>query len=446
MLEYLHRIKDSHWLNCDDSHELYQRFLEYSQQLHQPVKIILSEPDPVKFLAGFLAAIAANCPVFLCNPHWNQSEWSQVFHLVHPDLIWGHVNYDYQGLTCSENSDLPLNNYIMIPTGGTSGQIKFAIHTVETLTNSVLGFKQYFHLDKINSFCVLPLYHVSGLMQFIRSFITKGNLIITDYKLLKLSQKDDINVQDYFISLVPTQLEKIITNPDLSHWLSQFKTVLLGGAKPRHELLEKARSHHIPLAPTYGMTETASQIVTLKTQDFFNSYSSSGQILPHGQIYIINEQGEKLPKNHTGIIAIKSKSLCLGYYPHLFDHQTFITDDIGYLDDHNYLYILGRNSQKIITGGENVFPIEIENVIINTNLIKDVCVIGVDDDYWGQIITAVYVPIHDHIDDQMIQTAIADQLSKFKQPKLWFKVQKLPRNSQGKINLAQVKKIVTDKI
>ena len=105
-------------------------------------------------------------------------------------------------------------------------------------------------------------------MQFMRSFTTGGKLVITSSKKLEASQLPNINPADFFISLVPTQLQKLLQNPELTQWLSKFSTVLLGGAPPWDELLEKARYHQIRLAPTYGMTETASQIATLKPDEF----------------------------------------------------------------------------------------------------------------------------------------------------------------------------------
>jgi O-succinylbenzoic acid--CoA ligase len=189
---------------------------------------------------------------------------------------------------------IPIPNTIMIPTGGSSGKIKFAIHTWDTLMASVRGFTQYFQLNKVNSFCVLPLYHVSGLMQFMRSFTTGGKLAILPFKELDSSQIYNIEPSEFFISLVPTQLQRLLEKPDLITWLSQFETVLLGGAPAWNELLEKARFYRIRLAPTYGMTETASQIATVKPDDFLNGKISSGQTLPHAQITICNQKGEVL--------------------------------------------------------------------------------------------------------------------------------------------------------
>jgi O-succinylbenzoic acid--CoA ligase len=430
------KLTKDDWLICDHSQELPQiateLYLKFTQ-LSNP-KIIIAERSPVRFLASFIAAVASKCPVFLCNPDWSLEEWKQVFNLVQPDIILG-IDDNFSKSSIAD-FQLPIPNGIMIPTGGSSGKIKFAIHTWQTLTASVLGFTEYFQINTVNSFCILPLYHVSGLMQFIRCFTTKGKLVITESKKLEISQLPNINPSEFFISLVPTQLERILQNPDLTQWLSRFATVLLGGAPPWDNLLIKARFHQIRLAPTYGMTETASQIATLKPDEFLQGKFNSGKILPHAKIIIDNKS-----KN----IKIQSQSLALGYYPHIWeDADNFAVDDIGFLDDQGYLHILGRNSDKIITGGENVYPIEVESAIRKTNLVLDVCVIGIDDKYWGQALTAIYIPNNENISSLEIETQLRKQLSKFKIPKYWISLPGLPRNTQGKINRQQLQQIAKD--
>lgn len=447
------------WLICKNSNKLLQNIEELSLELtklNNP-KIIIAEKEPVKFLAGFIAAYNIPSQIFLCNPNWGKKEWEEVVNLVQPDITWGLENYSKYQYNNSISQSWEMNklinkhkNLIMIPTGGSSGKIKFTIHTGNTLTASLQGMKEYFAVDTINSFCILPLYHVSGFMQFFRSFITGGKLVITSLKELENINIDNmkspiqlqIKAEEFFISLVPTQLQKILENDQLTQWLSQFNTVLLGGAPAWKELLIKARYYQIRLALTYGMTETASQIATLKPEEFLQGKNNNGQILPHAEI-TINE--------NTGNIKIKSKSLTLGYYPQIWENtDSLLVDDIGYLDDENYLYIIGRNSDKIITGGENVYPGEIEAAIRKTNLVIDVCVIGMDDQIWGQAITAIYIPKHKNIDEIEIKDQIKNQLqqeiSKFKIPKYWISVSELPRNTQGKINRQELQEIAQEYI
>ncbi|MCC5650643.1 2-succinylbenzoate--CoA ligase [Nostoc sp. XA013] len=450
-LDCLNNLAQDDWFIGYDSRQFNQIAQELYLELTQlsvsktPPKIILAEREPVRFLASFIAACAANCPVFLCNPDWGKQEWQQVFDLVQPDIILGMENGEWGMGNGNNNIQCPIPNSIMIPTGGSSGEIKFAIHTWETLIASVKGFTEYFQLKRVNSFCILPLYHVSGLMQFMRCFTTKGKVAIQPFKAIESSQILNIKQSEFFISLVPTQLQRLLQNPELTEWLSQFNTVLLGGAPAWNELLEKARFHRIRLAPTYGMTETASQIATLKPNDFLGGKISSGQILPHAKVTIRNQQGEILNSNQIGNITIQAQSLALGYYPITRENKTYFqVDDLGFLDTQGHLNIVGRNSDKIITGGENIYPAEIESAIQATQMVADICVIGIPDKHWGQALTAIYIPQKSDISALKIQTLLKDKLSKFKIPKYWIPQQNLPRNSQGKINRQQLQQIATE--
>jgi O-succinylbenzoic acid--CoA ligase len=449
-LDYLKKRAADDWLSGYDSRQFNQMAEKLYSELTQLLlygspKILIAEREPVRFLAGFIAACAAGCPVFLSNPNWVKPEWEQVFELVQPDLILGHGDWglELRNYHPSPQPTILDPRWIMIPTGGSSGRIRFAIHTWETLMASVQGFQQYFDLNQVNSFCMLPLYHVSGLMQFLRSFTTNGQLVVLPFKELQTNAKYKIELSDFFVSLVPTQLQCLLQNSASVSWLSQFKTVLLGGAPAWNEILEQARHYGIRLAPTYGMTETASQIATLKPENFLKDYNSCGQVLPHARVTICSPTGKILGVNKTGIITIQAKSLALGYYPELFIENRLQLDDLGFFDNKGNLNIVGRSSNKIITGGENVYPSEVEAAIKKTHLVDDVCVIGLPDKHWGQVVTAIYIPSNLSITTAALQAALENKLSKFKRPKHWIAVEKLPRNYQGKVNFEQLQKIAT---
>lgn len=429
----------------DNFYQIVKNYIEYLNLSQNSLKnkIIIAERDRYQFLAAFLACLITQKTIFLADPDWQENEWKQVIDLLEPDLVLGieKIYLKTNGSKSKEQLSQFLDNtntsFIMIPTGGSSGKIKFTIHTWETLTASVRGFQKYFNVKEINSFCLLPLHHVSGLMQFIRSFLSLGKFAVLPYASFKENPDLSFGCQDFFISLVPKQLQFFLEkNPE---GLAQFKTVLLGGAPAWPELLQQARELKIKLATTYGMTETASQIVTLKPDDFLAGNNSVGRVLPHAQVMICNEQGQKLEVNQTGIITIKSESLFLGYYPNFQQPETFQTDDLGYFDSKGFLHVVGRNSQKIITGGENIFPSEVEAVILATNLITDVVVIGLPDQDWGEIVTAIYVPKIDEFDLSFLQTILRSQLSAYKCPKRWIQVEQIPRSPSGKINYQYLK-------
>ena len=475
LLNYLKLISDRNWLSIYSinlSGEEKKQPGTYSQILYLSIKaklaqisvdsskksrkiaVLIVENSPLEFISAFLACVIAEVNLFLCDPGWQEQEWQQVLQLVRPDFVLG--NSQVKSLVDSwqvKENELPTATkieaiakpLIMIPTGGTSGKIKFAVHTWETLSASVTGFKQFFDQRSINSFCTLPLYHVSGLMQLMRSLLTQGDLVICPYKLVS-NRSVEISPSDFFISLVPTQLKHLLTTvPD---WLKEFKTVLIGGAPASQSLLDTAREHQIAIALTYGMTETASGVVALKPQDFLAHNHSNGEVLPHAKILIdrltkIIDESEitqsNLDSRQTGLISINAASLCLGYYPHLLASQTLITDDLGYFEE-GYLYLQGRNSHKIITGGENVFPTEVESVIHATKLVQDICIVGIRDPQWGQAVTAIYVP-QPKTDLDLIKQQVRSQLAKHKQPKHWIEIDRIPRNNRGKVNYQKLKAI-----
>jgi o-succinylbenzoate---CoA ligase len=401
-----------------------QKLTEFTQI--SPNFISIATTNAHEFIANLMAGLRLGIPIFICNPHWGKLEWDRVATLTAQVDIQQH------------------RNTLMIPTGGSSGSIEFAIHTWETLSASVWGFQEFYEIDQISAVCTLPLYHVSGLMQLWRSLLTEGKLLITNFQQLCQDPNlatNKVNLNHYFISLVPTQLSKLL---DLdSDWLSQFQTILLGGAPPHMELLARARVAKLPLALTYGMTETGSQITSLKPSEFLAGNNSCGRILPHAQIQF------RSSTDRVTSIAIKAKSLMLGYFPKIESLTYFESDDLGSYDLDGYLTILGRNSGKIITGGENVFPLEVVNAIMATKLVTDVWIIGLPDQYWGQVVVAIYVKNHLPSSAEILSKSISGTISNYKIPKHWIPVVEIPRNALGKVLIQaaiEIAKIEVDKI
>ncbi|MEO1300462.1 MAG: AMP-binding protein, partial [Cyanobacteria bacterium J06636_16] len=339
---------------------------------------------------------------------------------------------------------------ILIPTGGSSGNLRFAVHTWETLSGSVQGFQQHFQSPVVNAYCVLPLFHVSGLMQAMRCLLSGGQLILQPFQTLLQEGAIASPSDNLFLSLVPTQLQRLLNSGrDFIPWLRQFTAILLGGAPAWPSLLNTARDLQLPLSPTYGMTETASQVATLLPAEFLAGNTGSGRALPHASITIRDNTGQSLAPNQTGHIAIEAKSLAQGY------NQTpltspFQTGDLGHLDESGYLYVQGRQKALIITGGEKVLPEEVEAAILTTGMVQDVIVIGIPDEDWGEVVVAVVVPAATRPVASLTQNArteylghwnpdrliqyLKSQLSPYKLPKHWLVRTSLPRNPQDKLN------------
>jgi O-succinylbenzoic acid--CoA ligase len=416
--------------------------------------ILIYEPEPMAFLASFLAAVTLEKHIFIANPQWQQSEWEQIRHRINPDLVVGiEPPIAFKGAKSWALDQIePMEPLIMIPTGGSGGQIKFAMHPWVNLVNSAEGFRSEFNLATIHSYCVLPLCHVSGLMQVVRTLISGGQLIVQPYQQLKaqvqtydrsrektllkafpanflLSPASTQLLPDrpWFLSLVPTQLAWLLKFAGSRDWLQQFAGILLGGAPPWEQLLRDARARGLAIALTYGMTETASQIATLHPEEFLKGNNSVGKVLPHAAVSFDSRQQ----------IQIKATSLFWGYYPELRQGEEWNTQDLGYIDDNFDLYIQGRSDRVIISGGENVFPQEVEQAIKNTGLVQDVHVFGMPDPHWGALVTAKYVPHPGGLIPSSLELKLQEklrrELSPYKVPRSWMMVEEIQRNDQGKI-------------
>jgi o-succinylbenzoate---CoA ligase len=410
------------WLAIDRPHLLpvlvqkQQDYLHRCRDLKIATHIVIATKDADEFITDFLAGVSTGTPIFLANPDWGMAERQQLQKII------ANVDYDQH------------RGQIMIPTGGTTGHLKFAIHTPATLTVAVRGFQRFYQVRSISSYCILPLHHVSGLMQLWRALLTGGRLLLPSSRSI-LAQSP---VPDSFISLVPTQLQRILSTN--ARWLQQFRAVLIGGAPVWSDLLDRSRQAQIPLSLSYGMTETAAMVAALQPQDFLADRNASGQALPHVQLQV----------QESGYLTVIAESVMLGYYgqsqllggePPTNTLGYWRTADLGEVDEQGYLQIWGRADHLIITGGEKVFPAEVEAVIRSTNLVTDVYVLGVPDAEWGERVVAVYVS---DMPVSQIQSVIQGQLSNFKQPKTWLAMSEIPRNSQEKIDRPQILKMLSD--
>lgn len=422
-----------------------------SQSISAGLAVLINEAEPTRFLAHLWTGLRANAALILANPGWRQQEWQQVAQQLYPDMVLGET----PPIAFDASKKRPQPGHILIATGGTSGQIKFVIHTWSTLTAAAQGFLDHFgqrtihrSVNKpVNSYCVLPLYHVSGLMQAMRVWLSGGQLVIQRFKQLETGQRLVDPDDTWFISLVPTQLQRLIEDAVTCQWLSQFRAILLGGAPAWPSLMTQAA--RLPIALTYGMSETAAQVTTLLPQDFQSGRRSQGSPLPHVTLAIHQpESAQPQPPGSVGRIALRTPSLTMGYWLDAGNTGTesienaqpwFYPDDLGYLDPQGHLHVVGRNSEKIITGGENVFPAEVEAALLATGLVRDVCVVGLPAPVWGQVVAALYVSASETpVTPQQLKALLKTNISGYKHPKHWQSIDQIPRNAQGKVNRSQV--------
>jgi len=370
--------------------------------------VLIGETDPVAFAAAFFAALALRVPVVLMNPNWGEGERDELCRLVSPVLSFG------RGFNCEGHrytQMLPAGS-ILIPTGGTTGGVKLAIHTWASLESACSGVQEFLGGAAIDSCCVLPLFHVSGLMQLLRSFISGGRI-----------RFDEDEVTGCCLSYVPTQLQRALTSEARIQQIATARAIFVGGAALSESIAQRARALKLPIVPVYGMTETAAMIAAVPTKDFLQDAHQGA--IPIGQARFQIEL--------DGRLRIYSPTLFQGYQGQSpIDRAAgYVTDDEARIDVDGRLHVLGRVDRLINSGGEKIDPREVEAALLRIEGVREVLVIGQPDPEWGQKVVAYYTGTE--VGDLKVQ--LRQWLAPHKTPKAWIHVDRLPVSSKEMLDV-----------
>lgn len=311
-------------------------------------------------------------------------------------------------------------------TSATTGQFKSVplrwgqIRAHVQASKEVLG-----KTEQDNWLMILPLFHVSGLSILLRSLYNGTAVTILpkydEAQVLKLIESENINM----MSLVPTILTQF--EPSITH--HKLRVILLGGEFIPMALIDACEKKSLPIYKTYGMTETFSQSVTFSVLDYPHKRDSVGKPLPGMQVRI-----DKPDADGVGEIHLTGPMVMTGYIDKEPIDSDLNTDDIGYVDEDGFVYILNRRKDLIISGGENIYPKELEDLVYTLPSVKECAVVPVPDPKWGQV-PALFVAFHDgeSMTADEIVSFMTKSLAKYKVPKYVKILPALPRNGTGKI-------------
>ena len=315
---------------------------------------------------------------------------------------------------------------VIMNTSATTGQFKSVplrwgqIRAHVQASKEVLG-----KTEQDNWLMVLPLFHVSGLSILLRSLYNGTAVTILpkydEIKVLELIESEKINM----MSLVPTILTQL--EPKITH--HTLRVILLGGEFIPMALIDACEKKSLPIYKTYGMTETFSQSVTFSVLGYPHKRDSVGRPLPGMQVHIDNPDADGV-----GEIHLTGPMVMTGYIDKEPIDGDLNTDDIGYVDEDGFVYILNRRKDLIISGGENIYPKELEDLVYTLPAVKECAVLPVPDPKWGQV-PALFVAFHDgeSMTIDAILSFMTNSLAKYKIPKYVKILPALPRNGTGKI-------------
>lgn len=359
---------------------------------------------------------------FLVDPGWGERERAQ-----------------WEALAARRPADWDgARGWLCIPTGGSSGAMKLARHDEGTLGAAVSGFCAHFGVETVNALGLLPPWHVSGLMAWARCVFTGGHHAAADWKAVERGERPSLARDNaMFLSLVPTQLARLLNDAAAVEWLRGFRAVLVGGGPAWPDLLAQGRRSRAPVAFSYGMTETAGLVAAQRPAEFLEGDESCGSALPRARLSVGGD----------GRVEIASDALFLGYWPDVRPGDSWRTDDLGEIDPGGRLRVLGRADALIISGGEKVNPAEVEAALFAAGgaELADVAVVGVPHPEWGAEVVAVYRGEPGL--EPVLRSGVAVALSPAKRPRRYLALSAVewPRDARGKINRAELAELARDR-
>ncbi len=299
---------------------------------------------------------------------------------------------------------------------------------------------------------VLPMFHIGGDSHIWPFFLMGGCNVIMPRPSFDLAEALKLTAQEQITDfhIVPTQLISLLNLPDIEQYaFPRLKRIWYAASPMPTEVLKRGLSLFGPIfMQGYGQTESGPDVAFLSRENHRYSWESSDEILLGScgqpcigvQVRIVDEAGRDVEAGEIGEIIVKSKRIMTGYWRKPDETEETIRDgwlytgDLGYYDERGFIYIADRKTDMIITGGENVYPKEVENVLYGHPAVKEVAVIGVPDPYWVESVHALVVLQENaQATQEDIIGFCREQIAHYKSPRTVEFVESLPKNPQGKI-------------
>ena len=330
-------------------------------------------------------------------------------------------------------------------TSGTTGDPKAVVVQLQNVLASAVASAFRLGLRRDDRWLVaLSLHHTGGITPVYRMPLY-GMAVVLCEEFEAGTTADCIEAHDATaVSLVPTMLRRMLKSRGTL--ADSLRVVLLGGAPAPEELIERCRNYSVPVFPTYGMTETASQIATAGPEEAFEHPGTVGRPLLWTDLTVVGDGGDPVPAGETGEFAVSGPTVTPGYYGDpeateaAFGPHGLRTGDVGYRDEAGRLYVLNRRDDRILTGGENVDPGEVAAVLRDHPDVRDAAVVGLDDPEWGEAVSALVVPEGDTAPGRdELDAHCRERLAGFKLPKSVAFAESLPRTVSGTVDREAVR-------
>ncbi|MFW6051620.1 MAG: class I adenylate-forming enzyme family protein [Myxococcota bacterium] len=321
----------------------------------------------------------------------------------------------------------------VVATSGTSGRPKGTVLSRRAFVAAAdasarnLGWRE----DDRWLLC-MPMAHVGGLSIPLRALAARRTTVLAPGGAFDPTVLIDVveRRRVTLLSLVPTMLARWLEALGAREAPAHLRAVLLGGAGVPADLLARARDRKLPVLTTYGLTETCGQVTTQRPGTLPDPGAGSGMPLPGLDVRV-----------REGEIQVRGSSLASGYLrgsrlePLPCTSDGFLrTGDAGRLDEAGRLHVLGRLDDRIVTGGENVDPLDVEGALRRLPGVRDACVFGVDDATWGQVVAAAIVPGEGGLSLEALRRAVRTELAPHRRPRRVAVLDRFVTTGSGKVD------------
>lgn len=437
-------------------------------------RIALLAPNSSGYLELLFAAGKIGAVFVPLNYRFSNSELSYVLRDCGPRVLVYHDSYRSTVAALREQAEIPVvlneseyqsvlseadefNGYTetdpedpwaIIYTGGTTGYPKGAILSRRAIAwnaiNTIVSWGITAH-DITPVY--LPMFHTGGLNALATPVLYAGGTVVIGKEFEPSSVIRVLEQEKCTIALfVPTMYHMLIQTPEFAEAsFSSMRTFLSGGAPCPYTVYEALWARGFNFKEGYGLTEAGPNNFYIDPQDAKRKIGSVGVPMFHNRVRLVDQNGNDVPDGETGEIWIAGPHLFSGYWNKPEATSEALADgwlrtgDLGRRDSEGYYYIVGRRKDMIITGGENVYPLEVEQLLQSHPAISEVAVIGLPDPKWGETVTAVVVTAKGrHVSGEELKAYCTGKIAGYKIPKSYLFVDELPKTSVGKIDKKKI--------
>ena len=344
--------------------------------------------------------------------------------------------------------------HVMMYTSGTTGRPKGAVlshgNTNWNAVNTLLSDLAIRNDDVVLT--VAPMFHIGGLSVHTLPALYQGTPVILlpafdPNTLLQELERERVST----LFLVPAMWQALTQVPNFDDFdLSALRSLISGGSPCPIPAIEFFQSRGMSFQEGFGLTETAPSVCCLGNEDAVRKNGSVGKPLMHVQMRVVDDDDNDVPQGEVGELVVRGPNIFQGYWnrpdasAEALRGGWFHTGDLAMQDDEGFYYIVDRKKDMLISGGENIYPTEVEQVLYRHPNVQEVAVIGMPDERWGEVPVAIIAPAGEPPTLEDIQAYCADRLARFKTPKDVIIVEALPRNATGKVLKRELRKEFTE--